>query len=340
MSRTGGYILASVVHLLAPAFLVTGAYLVTRLTITGILFGLVALDLAWLLRPRPAPFPASAIPLTRSDAPHLYALVDRIGEELRAPRADLIAISGAVNASFRTYGWRRSRLVELGYPLWLILTPQERVALLAHEMAHSRNGDARHGLVVGSALYSLHELRIVTGFGWQPGDGVSALITECLLAILGVPVRVLIFLLEFLLNRSSQHAEYRADEMQAQVAGSAAAASLLDVLITRTRSVGSFLASSAVAVETGNLWAALRSHVDAVAETELERHREFARVEKTGVDTTHPPTYLRMQRVLALPYLAPRVSAASSEQIEGELDKAAGRVARRLREDAQSAHYR
>ncbi len=66
MSRTSGYILASVVHLLAPAFLVTGAYLVTRLTITGILFGLVALDLAWLLRPRPAPFPASAIPLTRS----------------------------------------------------------------------------------------------------------------------------------------------------------------------------------------------------------------------------------------------------------------------------------
>ncbi|MGC5014993.1 M48 family metalloprotease [Streptosporangium sp. DT93] len=340
MSRAGGYILASVVHLLAPALLVTGMYLVTRLTVGGVLFGLVVLDLAWLLRPRPAPFPASAVPLAREDAPHLYALVDRIGEELGSPRADLIAVSGAVNASFRTYGWRRDRLVELGYPLWLILTPQERVALLAHEMAHSKNGDARHGLVVGSALHSLHELRIVTGFGWHPGDGVSMLVTGCLLAILGIPVRVLIFLLELLLNRSSQHAEYRADEMQAQIAGTAAAASLLDVLATRTHSVGDFLASSAVAVRTGNLWTALRSHVDAVAETELERHREFARLERIGVDTTHPPTYLRIQRVLALPYLAPEVSAAGWERIEGELDRAAGRVARRLREDAQSTLYR
>ncbi|MFF5109870.1 M48 family metalloprotease [Streptosporangium sp. NPDC000509] len=340
VSRTGGYVLALAVHLLAPAFLLTGVYLVTRLTIGGILFGLVVLDLAWLLRPRPAPFPAFAVPLAREDAPHLYALVDRVGEELGAPRTDLVAVSGAVNASFRTYGWRRSRLVEIGYPLWLILTPQERVALLAHEMAHSRNGDARHGLVAGSALHSLHELRVVTGFEWHPGDGLSALVTQCLLAILGVPVRGLIFLLELLLNRSSQHAEYRADEMQAQVAGSAAAASLLDVLTTRTRSVEGFLASSAVAVGTGNLWTALRSHVDAVADTELERHRKSARLEKTGVDTTHPPTYLRMQRVLALPYPVPRVSAAGSEQIEGELDKAAGRVARRLREDAQSVRYR
>ncbi|MEU3166301.1 hypothetical protein [Streptosporangium sp. NPDC006930] len=135
-------------------------------------------------------------------------------------------------------------------------------------------------------------------------------------------------------------AEYRADEMQAQVAGSAAAASLLDVLTTRARSVDDFLASSAVAVGTGDVWTALRSHVNAVADTELERHRESARLEKAGVDTTHPPTYLRMQRVLALPYPVPRVSAAGAERIEGELDKAAGRVARRLREDAQSARYR
>ncbi|SDK74780.1 M48 family metallopeptidase [Nonomuraea jiangxiensis] len=340
MSRTTGYVLAFVIHLCAPAFLVGGIYLVTRLTIGGILFGLVALDLAWLRRPRPVPFPASAVPLTRSDAPHLYALIDHIGVELGAPRTDLIAVSGVVNASFRTYGRRRSRLVEIGYPLWLILTPQERVSLLAHKMAHSRNGDARHGLVVGSALYSLHVLRMVTSFGWQPGDGVSALITECALAILGVPVRILIFLLELLLNRSSQHAEHRADELQAQIAGSAATASLLDTLTTRTQAARSFLKSSAVAVGTGNLWTALQSQMDTLSPTELERHRELARVEKTRLDSTHPPTYLRMQRVLALPYPEPRVSAADMEQIETELAKAAGRVAQSLRENAQSALYR
>ncbi|MGN9786591.1 M48 family metallopeptidase [Nonomuraea sp. ZG12] len=340
MSRTTGYALAFVVHLLAPAFLVTGIYLIAGLTVGGILFGLVALDLAWLLRPRPAPFPASAVPLTRSDAPHLYALIDGIGVALAAPRTDLVAISGEVNASFRAYGRRRRRLVEIGYPLWLILTPEERVALLAHEMAHSRNGDARHGLVVGSALRSLHELRVVTRFGWRPGDGGSVLVTRCLLALLGVPVRALIFLLELLLNHSSQQAEYRADEMQAHVAGAAATASLLDVLSTRAPSVSDFLGSSAVAVGTWNLWAALRSHVDAIPQAELDQRREAARVERTRVDTTHPPTHLRMRRVLALPYPTPRISAAAMEQIEAELEQAAGRVALSLRENAQSARYR
>ncbi|MDR8409848.1 M48 family metalloprotease [Nonomuraea sp. 3-1Str] len=339
-SRTAGYLLAFLVHLLAPAFLVTGIYLVTRLTIGGILFGLVALDLAWLLRPRPAPFPASAVPLTRSDAPRLYALVDQIGADLGAPRTDLIALSGAVNASFRTYGRRRRHLVEIGYPLWLLLGPQERVALLAHEMAHSSNGDARHGLVVGSALHSLHELRLFASFAWRPGDGVSAFITECLHALLGIPVRGVILLQELLLYRSSQHAEYRADEMQARTAGTEAAVSLLDVLTTRAESVGRFLGSSAVAVGTANLWATLRSTVDAVPDAELERRREAARAERTRVDTTHPPTHLRVRRLLALPYTQPRVSAPPMEQIEEELQKAAESVARSLRENAQAALYR
>jgi Zn-dependent protease with chaperone function len=181
---------------------------------------------------------------------------------------------------------------------------------------------------------------MVTHFGWRPGDGGSALVTRCLLALLGVPVRALIFLLELLLNHSSQQAEYRADEMQAHVAGSPATASLLDVLSTRAHAVGDFLGSSAVAVGTWDLWTALRSHVDAIPQAELDRRREAARVERTRVDTTHPPTHLRMRRVLALPYPAPRISAAAMEQIEAELEQAAGRVARSLRENAQSARYR
>ncbi|NUW38253.1 M48 family metalloprotease [Nonomuraea sp. SMC257] len=339
MSRIAGYVLAGVVHLLAPAFLGTGVYLITRLNVPGVLFGLVALDFAWLLRPRPAPFPASAVPLPRSDAPHLYALVDRIGAELGAPRTDLIVISGAVNASFRTYGWRRSRMVEIGYPLWLILGPQERVALLAHEMAHSRNGDAQHGLVVGSALHSLHRLCLATGFAWQPGDGMSALVTACLHTVLNVPARFLIFVLERLLYRSSQLAEHRADEMEAQVAGAAAAASLLDALTTRAPSADRFLRSSAVAVGTWDLWTALRTHVDDLPEAERERRRAAARLERTRVDTAHPPTHVRMGRVLALPYPEPRVPATGMEQIAAELHKAAVRVAQSLRENAQSALY-
>lgn len=199
-------------------------------------------------------------------------------------------------------------------------------------MAHSRNGDARHGLVVGSALYSLSELRTVTRFGWRPGDGISRFIAEGLLAVLGVPVRVLIFLLERLLYRSSQRAEYRADEMQAQVAGSAAALSLLDVLTARAHAVSAFLSSGTVAIGTANLWAALRSHL---AEAE-----EPAPAEEDRVDSTHPPTYLRIRHLQDLPHLEPRVTPTTMDLIEEELAGTAERVARIVREDAQSALYR
>ncbi|WP_344877022.1 M48 family metallopeptidase [Nonomuraea antimicrobica] len=346
-ARVATYALAFLVHLLAPAFLALGGYLVTRWTLFAILPALVALDLAWLLRPRPAPFPRDAEPLTREAAPNLYALLDRIGDEIGAPRTDLVAVSGSVNASFRTYGWRRRRLVEIGYPLWIILTPQERVALLAHEMAHSRNGDGRHGLVVGSALYSLGVLRDVTRFGWEPGDGVSRWFAESLLAVVGLPVRGLIAVMELLLYRSSQRAEYRADELAAQVAGVPAMNSCLDSLVTRADPAVRFLDTSVTVTKTDELWTALRAAVDTLPDSERERRRRAARLGELRVDQTHPPTYLRMEWVASLPYSEGRVRAAGltgaeSEGVElmdGELGTVARRVAHAVKEDARSALY-
>ncbi|KAB8190574.1 M48 family metalloprotease [Nonomuraea phyllanthi] len=338
-ARIASYVLACLVHLLAPALLITGAYLLTRLTVAGILFGLVALDLAWLLRPRPAPFPRGGQALARADAPALYALLDRIGTEVGAPPTDLVAISGDVNASFRAYGWRRRRLVEIGYPLWLLLGPQERVSLLAHEMAHSSNGDGRQGLVVGSALHSLLELRRVARFNWQPGDGVSQLLADCALAVVGVPVRGLVLVMELLLYRSSQRAEYRADELAARVGGVAATVDLLDGFTTWVVPAARFLTSGAVAAGTGDLWEALRAQVAAVPASELERRRRAGRLADLRVDSTHPPTHLRIEHAERLPYARPGVPAPDMEPIERELAAAAARVAQDLRETAQAALY-
>jgi Zn-dependent protease with chaperone function len=339
-TRIAGYALAGLVHLMAPALLATAAYLLTRPTFFTVPAALIALDLAWLLRPRPGRFPSPAQSLDRTAAPRLFALLDRIGAEAGAPRVDMVAITGEVNASYGTYGWRRRRLIEIGYPLWVLLTPQERVSLLAHELAHAGNGDDRRGLVVGGALHSLMEVRRVTTFAWRPGDGISRLFTHGFLALAGLPVRALLLLLGLLFHRSSQRAEHRADEMQARIAGPVATASLLDVLITRGDSVSAFLNSSAVAVGTDPLWTALRTQLGALPESELERHRGTARLEKRTVDSTHPPTYLRLQRIAALPDTEPRVRADEMETIDAELERAASRVAQALRENAQSARYR
>ncbi|MEV0830818.1 M48 family metallopeptidase [Nonomuraea rubra] len=339
IARAIVFTLAVLTHLLTPAFLLLGIYLLTRGTLFAILPALVALDLAWLLRPRAAPFPPDTRPLTRETAPHLFALLDRIGAEVGAPRTDIVAISGEVNASSRTYGWRRRPVIEIGYPMWLILTPQERIGLLAHELAHSSNGDSRHGFVVGSALHSLAVLHDVTRFDWREGDGVARLIAESLLAILGLPVRGLMAAMELLLYRSSQRAEYRADELGARVAGAPAMTSLLDALNTRAPSAMGFLRTSAHTTKPENLWTALRIAVDALPASELERRRRAARLEELRVDSTHPPTYLRMEWVAALPYEQGRVPATDGPAIDKELESVALQVAQAIRENAQSALY-
>ncbi|NRQ37357.1 M48 family metalloprotease [Nonomuraea sp. NN258] len=338
VARWASYALAGVVHLLPPALLALGAYLLTRFTLLTAPIALVVIDLAWLIRPRTGRFPADAEPLTRQDAPHLFELLDRIGAESGAPRADVVAISGQVNASFGVYGARRRRLVEIGYPLWLILTPEERVALLAHEMAHSSNGDGRHGFFVGSALHTLFELRETARFRWQPGDGVSRWIGEVLLVLAGLPARILLVLFELLLYRTSQAAEYRADATAARVAGTAATGSLLDALTTRAVAAQEFLDLQLRAVGR-DLWAEFLAHVQGVPTVETERLRAAAALEEWRVDVTHPPTFLRRRRVEELPAAGAAVSIADLAAVEAELERAAGRVAERLREDAGAALY-
>ncbi|MEV0381996.1 hypothetical protein [Nonomuraea sp. NPDC050643] len=55
LARIASLALAGVTHFLAPAFLLLGVYLLTRWTLFLVLLALVALDLAWLLRPRSIP---------------------------------------------------------------------------------------------------------------------------------------------------------------------------------------------------------------------------------------------------------------------------------------------
>lgn len=67
-----------------------------------------------------------------------------------------IVVTPAVDASVTTYGIRRRRLLKLGLGLWEITGPQQRIALLGHQLGHYANGDMRHGLVVANALRSLN----------------------------------------------------------------------------------------------------------------------------------------------------------------------------------------
>ncbi|WP_214325167.1 M48 family metallopeptidase [Nonomuraea sediminis] len=346
LARMASYALALLVHLLTLAILITGVWLVVAFTFVSVPVGVVLIGLAWLMRPRFGRLPDDAEVLTRQDAPRLYQLVDEIGARAGAPRTDVVVLSGDINASYGTYGLRRRRVLTLGYPLWLVLTPQERIALLGHELAHSSNGDSRHGVVVGTAFGALAELRSAARSDREavPEHGLFVLVghwaSQVVLWLLRLTVGGFDTVLELVNLRSSQRAEYRADAMSVEIAGTVAAASALDAHDTRCGLAASFLETRTMAIPRNEgLWEALQAYMSGIPESEFERRRRGARLVALRVDRTHPPSYLRHEHVLGLPYREPAVTAAGMGEIDRELAVRAGRVERELRDSIRATLY-
>ena len=118
-----------------------------------ILLGILCLLVAILLRPRLIKPPRGV--LTEAQAPGLHELVAEISKAYGRSPVRLIQVSGRFNASLRHAGWRNERILEIGLPLWQVLQPQEKVALIARELAHGANGDVTRSVFVASALNSL-----------------------------------------------------------------------------------------------------------------------------------------------------------------------------------------
>ncbi|MFW6720729.1 hypothetical protein ACHZ98_11265 [Streptomyces sp. MAR4 CNY-716] len=69
--------------------------------------------------------------MRRADAPALYELLDRIADTVGVRRLDAVQVGTEFTVRASTYGIRRRLKLEVGLPLWLTLTPQERVAVAA-----------------------------------------------------------------------------------------------------------------------------------------------------------------------------------------------------------------
>ena len=101
---------------------------------------------------------------------------------LERPAPDAIVADTRWNASWALVGWRRRRVLVVGLPLLAALGPQERVAMIAHEVGHDRNGDVTRGLFVGSAVAGLDALsdalrpprRPRAASTWAPSSGSRA----------------------------------------------------------------------------------------------------------------------------------------------------------------------
>ncbi|MFF0964392.1 M48 family metallopeptidase [Streptomyces sp. NPDC003703] len=343
------YVIALAVHGVTAALLFGGvACLVWGWGSGLMLLGAVLLVMAVALRPRLSPPLGDGTVLRRADAPELYALVDEVAEAVGTRGVDTISVGKAINAGVMSRGLRGHRALDLGLPLWEVLTPQQRVALLGHELGHYGNGDTRHGRVVGSALRSLATWRYY--FLPTPRPSLGEMIVNAVYAVPLLLVQGTLTLLDHLTLRATQRAEYLADREAARTASTEAAVGLMDRMLVLD-SVDVFLrrecnsaalagarsarGDAAGARDGDDLWTRLAAHLASVPEHEYERQRRAGARRGNSVDSTHPPTHLRRACLLAGPPAAAAVvlDEVRQQRIAAELATARAQVARGIVRD-------
>lgn len=268
-----------------------------------VLFGAMFLVFAWMVRPRPAKLPERVV--TAEEAPKLFALLSEVAGAMQAPTPDGVVLFADFNAWVGFFGpERRQKLIlGLGVPLWKLLTPSERLALLGHEFGHLVNGDPARRGVIGRALEVLHrwhdlwagEEMFIAGTGearhLHQRTFIEVIFTGVGEAITGS----LIALLTRLFYAESQRAEYLADALAARTAGSDAAVATLHATILAPLGAaalnGAFVQPNTKTDLIGKMVTAIRE-ADAKARAAL---LAAAEAEGVAVDGTHPPTRQRLR---------------------------------------------
>ncbi|MFZ3495561.1 M48 family metallopeptidase [Streptomyces sp. 5.8] len=341
--------LALLVHGVTAGLFLAAAVLIIGGWHTGIqpVLGVLLLVAVAVLLPRPGRSPSGPAVLYRADAPGLFGLIDEVGAAVGTTGVHAVVVDASVNAGVRTYGYRGRRVMFLGLGLWEILTPQERVALLGHELGHFANGDIRSSFLMHGALRSLVEWHAVLR-----SVNHGSIVDWFLNALTFLPrwaVYGLIHLLDGLTLRASQRAEYLADAGAARAGSTGAAVTLLDRLLVGDGVEAHLRRESMEAARAGGgprgrrtgegaeqgLWERLAARIDSVPESEYERLRRVSARRGHSVDDTHPPTHLR-RRCLASADPQPALVVCDgprAQAVAGELAPARAVLARRVIRD-------
>lgn len=292
-----------------------------------ILAGLGLLLIALILRPRLGKLPKRARRLQREAAPTLYALVDRVAEAAGSPAPDVISVAFSYNASTGRAGLLQRRFLTLGIPMWLVLEPEQKVALLGHEIGHFVNGDSNRGLLVQPALRTFAVLTDYTRFRESiaqasyraRGMNIFELAVRIVLRLVSTVFLLVHLALAALGMRDARRAEYLADGTAADVAGSAAVVGLTErlLLLPRIANVVGYSAETKRSLQ----WLGLAGQVHTAKEGDLPTLGQ-ATLRATSLWDSHPPAGLRLRMAKAWPAQKPKVelTAAESSAIDRELN--------------------
>ncbi|HYF61924.1 MAG TPA: M48 family metallopeptidase [Herpetosiphonaceae bacterium] len=337
-SSLAAWAIAAVVHLVSLVCLAGGVYFLVAHwpNILAIFFGGLLLLIAWTLRPRLSRLDDGATVLSRAEFPALYALSDSVASAIKARPLDDIVIDDEFNAWYGRFGWRQRRVMGLGLPLWSILSAEERVCLIGHELGHAVNGDVSRGFFIHSAVYSLVTWANILRPDaiWAPHMGWRGLLAIPInLALLGFSHLAWWSALGLLhlLWRDSQRAEYLADYLAAIAGGTQASLSLLDKMHLDS-SCELAMQRIALGNAKADMFDALREHVQTIPEIERERLRRVQLLDASRLDATHPPTPYRIQLMRAhpVPGAQVRLTAEQNAAIDQELSRLRGPIQQRI----------
>jgi heat shock protein HtpX len=300
--------------------------------------GALLIGVAVVLRPRLgrlSDLTGQGVIVRPDQVPQLFGLVKRVATAVGAPLPQVLVVGHSLNAFTTAVGLRRTRVLSVGLPLWATLEPQERVALLGHELSHFVNGDVRRGPLVQVTETTLHRVAHLFTIDGNMGNGlieyVTALITRTIGLLVSGTARALQLLLVWTSQRDSQRAEYLADEMAAQAGGTDAAVGLADYLVVM-ESIDTVVRREARAGNGMSAWHDATRVARANLAANLPLLRRLTRHTEVSLYASHPPAGLRAEMLERRPRQAAAVMLTEPEaaRIDAELATHQKRTIREL----------
>ncbi len=346
--RSAGFVVAAVLSIGITIALVVSVLVGVQLVLSGNLFamvlGAVLLLAAFASRPRRYVL-ADDGRLSRHEAPALWALYDRVAEALGTRPPDILVVDGSWNAAAGVAGFPRRRYAIVGLPLFATLSPEERVALVGHEVGHWVNDDPTRSGIVWYAIGVLVAWSTVL----DPEELAPS--EEGIVGILAIPLtltmhalsRVLIwaaFGLVLLVFRDKQRSEYYADRLAARLAGRDGALRMLQTL-GNDKPYAVSVQALGIHSEGRDLISSLRAAIAATPPREHARLRRAEELEGSQLDYTHPPTALRIEMLRAGDPEPPQLvlDASASEALDRELAQLAPGIQADLADEARARLY-
>lgn len=291
-----------------------GIYFLTKWpNLFSVFIGLVCLFLAYGARPRFNKIPNDVI--SRVHYPEFYELADAVANKLSAPKIDGVVITPQYNASFSKVGWQQKRVLYLGLPLFATLNDDEKIALIAHEIAHDINGDVNRGLWIGTAINTLNNWYKILRPPYLLERNFFMTLSNIVTQGLSIIPAGGAYLLSHLLWRDLQRAEYLADLKAASISG----VPTMTECLYKLYYVNSFvIGSSNLFWSKKDVFKALRARLQTIGGFDRESLKQLENGDEMRLNSSHPPTIFRIK--LLLTCLLPDTRLTLTPQFFDELE--------------------